>query len=67
MRAPAVAGDDKPRRFGLPAFGEVVDHGVSPILGQVEGLFPLVCLTTINIRNAQIFVKPPCVAGVAWG
>jgi hypothetical protein len=30
MRAPAVAGDDKPRRFGLPAFGEVVgcDYGL---------------------------------------
>nr|DAK37059.1 MAG TPA: hypothetical protein [Caudoviricetes sp.] len=44
-----------------------MDHGVSPILDQVEGLFPLVCLTTINIHTNQIPVKPYCVTGVMWG
>nr|DAO01756.1 MAG TPA: hypothetical protein [Caudoviricetes sp.] len=31
---------------------------------QVEGLFPLVCLTTINIHTNQIFVKSPCEMGL---
>ena len=59
---------------GVPGAGDfagggvdLVDHGVSPILGQVEGLFPLVCLTTINIHTNQIPVKPYCVTGVMWG